>query len=310
MLIAARDKLAPRIVSVVSVVSTTGFIALLASCGGGNPSNAPQAQSQIQVDAGKLPPIQSAVARAVAGVKAGEGETPGPYGQDGSEYVLAFQDEFEGDSLDDSKWTDHIWYERSSPTRDYAVSGGTLKIWPQADVDGRIADRILVTDQKHYQTYGYFEMEAKLPVGAGVWPAFWLLNSDDSDNASPEIDVMEAYSGDTSGYWADGDKHPIRYGASWYENGANFAGRESKEAPFTGDLSTEFHKYGLKWEPNKLSFYFDGKLVSTSNVSMSKRMYMLVDVQYGSASGSPDDTTPMGTSNALEVNYVRSWKFQ
>lgn len=37
---------------------------------------------------------------------------------------------------------------------------------------------------------------------------------------------------------------------------------------------------------------------------------MLVDVQYGSASGSPDDTTPMGTSNALEVNYVRSWKFQ
>ncbi len=232
-----------------------------------------------------------------------------PYGQDASLYRLAFQDEFEGTSLDTGKWTDHIWYDPATSTNDYGVNGGSLKIWPQRNASGQFAERILVTDQKYYQTYGYFEMEAKLPIGAGSWPAFWLLNSDNPP-AEPEIDIMEAYSGDTTGYWADANKHPIRYGATFFQNGANTSGLQKTEAPATGDLSTGFHKYAVKWEPNQLSFYFDGKLVSTSAVSMSKRMYILLDMQYGSASGSADDTTPTGPSNSFEVNYVRTWQFK
>jgi beta-glucanase (GH16 family) len=194
-------------------------------------------------------------------------------------------------------------------TEDYGVSDGSLKIWPQADSNGQLSERILVTDGKYYQTYGYFEMEAKLPIGAGAWPAFWLLNSDDIETAVPEIDIMEAYSGDTTGYWADDQKHPIRYNASWFENGPNFEGDRDNHDPATDDLSADFHKYAVKWEPDTVSYYFDGKLVGTSGVSMSKRMYILLDMQYGSASGSADDTTPTGPSNSFEVNYVRSWNF-
>lgn len=233
----------------------------------------------------------------------------GPYMQDASRYTLAFQDEFDGTSLDTSKWNDHIWYDPPSSTNDYGVSGGSLKIWPQPDASGRFNERILTTDGKYFQTYGYFEMEARLPVGAGVWPAFWLLNSD-SPPGEPEIDVMEAYSGDKTGYWADGNQHPIRYGATYFQNGANQPGLQGTSAPFTGDLSTAFHKYAVQWEPDKVSFYFDGQLIYSANVSMPRRMYILVDLQYGSASGAADSTTPIGPGNAFEINYIRAWSFK
>ena len=229
-----------------------------------------------------------------------------PYKQDASLYTLSFQDEFDGDCLDTGKWNDHIWYDPPSSTKDYGVGNGSLKIWPQADANGRFKERILTTAGKFAQTYGYFEMEARLPIGAGCWPAFWLLNSD-APPGEPEIDIMEAYSGDKTGYWADSNQHPIRYGATYYQNGNGQSGLQGTQAPYTGDLSTAFHKYGLKWEPNKLSFFFDGKLVYTANVTMSRKMYLLLDMQYGSASGSVTSSTPLGSGNSFEVNYVRAW---
>ena len=238
------------------------------------------------------------------------GTAVAPYGQDASLYTLGFQDEFDGTALNSAKWTDHIWYDAPSSTNDYGVSGGSLKIWPQRNAAGQFAERILVTEKKYYQTYGYFEMEAKLSVGAGTWPAFWLLNDDSPDTGSPEIDIMEAYSGDTTGYWADGNKHPTRYGATFFQNGANQAGLSTSVGVPTVDLSAGFHKYAVKWEPNKLTFYFDGVQVATSAVTMSRRMYILLDMQYGSASGAADSTTPTGSSNSFEVNYVRAWTFK
>jgi hypothetical protein len=38
-------------------------------------------------------------------------------------------------------------------------------------------------------------------------------------------------------------------------------------------------------------------------------MYILLDLWFGSASGTPDETTPTGRGNAFEINYVRAWRF-
>ena len=69
----------------------------------------------------------------------------------------------------------------TDPTPNYGVSNGSLKMWPVAGSQYKRDYRHVTTDGKYHQTYGYFEMEAKLPYGRGPWPAFWLLNHDQAD---------------------------------------------------------------------------------------------------------------------------------
>ena len=228
---------------------------------------------------------------------------PQPFGQTGT-FTLTFSDEFTGTTLDTAKWNDKIWYEASNPTKNYAVSNGSLKIWPQRDATGKFFNRTIDTDGKYYQTYGFFEIEAKLPIGKGTWPAFWLFNH--IGTRRPEIDVMEAYAGGgpNSG-WSDANFHPTAYAATIWIDAGRLGGTKTM---VTSDLSAAFHKYSLKWEAGMQTFYFDGKPVFSKAVAMPDPMYLMLDLWYGSASGQPDNTTPTGIANSYEVNYVRAWK--
>lgn len=236
-----------------------------------------------------------------------KGEVKIPFGQKASDYVLTFSEEFDG--FNRSVWNEHIWYETPNPTRNYTVEGGVLKIWPQHDASGKFFNRTLDTDGKFEQKYGYFEMEAKLPRGKGTWPGFWLLAH--PDKRRPEIDIMEAYPGGIEPWgYADtaGVSRPTAYGVTvWVDEGVA-AGKLQFDAG--RDLSTRFHKYAVKWEPHRQTFYFDGKQIHSINADMTDPMYILVDLWFGSSSGDPDETTPQGKTNSFEVNYVRAWQFR
>ena len=238
-----------------------------------------------------------------------QADEPSPYGQDAAAYVLTFRDEFEGAVLDPKTWNTEIWYRTPNPTQNFAVADGSLKIWPQRDANGNFFNRTIDTDGKYYQTYGYFEIEAKLPRGKGTWPAFWLLNHDEPDPMRPEIDIMEAYAGGGADKgWSDDQLHPTTYAATVWPTGAPEGIAGSLMVQDLGDLSASFHKYAVKWEPGRQTFYFDGKPVYSLDVAMGRRMYLLLDLWFGSASGEPDATTPTGPSNAYEVRYVRAWR--
>jgi beta-glucanase (GH16 family) len=231
-----------------------------------------------------------------------------PFGQDADHYVLTFSEEF--NSFNRALWNDHIWYERSNPTKNYSIGNGMLKIWPQRDDSGAFFNRTLDTDGKYSQRYGFFEMEAKLPRGRGVWPAFWLLAHPD-EKRRPEIDIMEAYpAGEGWGYMDKAGMHrPNVYGTTvWVGDGTP---SQPNMHQAKTDLSMSFHKYAVKWEPGKHTFYFDGKPIHVvEGVHMDEPMYILLDLWFGSASGNPDDTTPVGPKNAFEVKYVRAWQFR
>ncbi|HZW23695.1 glycoside hydrolase family 16 protein [Noviherbaspirillum sp.] len=231
-----------------------------------------------------------------------------PFGQDAAQYKLSFSEEF--DRFDSSLWNDAMWYETSNATKNYAVEDGKLKIWPQRDASGNFFNRTLDTDGKYYQTYGYFEIEAKLPVGKGTWPAFWLFNH--IGDRRPEMDVMEAYAGGAApwGVNKNGVAHPTAYAPTVWKGDREGQLVGTRQYDTGVDLSEGFHKYAVKWEPNKQTYYFDGKEVLVLNTTFSDPMYLMLDLWFGSASGTPDDSTPQGKQNSFEVNYVRAWQFK
>lgn len=231
----------------------------------------------------------------------------GPAGQNPGDYLLTFSEDFEGGSLNKLFWNDSIWYESPNPAQNYKISEGRLKIWPQRDASNMFFNRTIDTDGKFYMTYGFIEMEAKLPYGKGTWPAFWLFNHIGDDR--PEIDIMEAYAGGgpDSG-WSTADMKPTAFAATIWPNGHEAPSAGHKTLQLLGDLSAGFHKYGLLWEPNKMTFYFDGQAFYSTSVTMNRQMYIILDLWFGSASGTPDQSTPTGELNSFEINYVKVWK--
>jgi beta-glucanase (GH16 family) len=291
---------------VVLAASCLCAAVLTSACGGGGGDSSAQASATNAT----TPPSANAETGAQL-QQPPQQQAASPYGQNGADYELTFADEFDGE-LNTQVWNDHIWYEASNATKNYAVDNGALKIWPQRDASGNFFNRTIDTDGKYYQTYGYFEIEAKLPRGKGTWPAFWLFNH--IGERRPEMDVMEAYAGGEGwGYTdADGVSRPTVYGVTVWQGASSDNNQQLGFRMFDAqtDLSAGFHKYAVKWEPNRQTYYFDGQEVLVANASMGDPMYLMLDLWFGSASGTPDHTTPLGPGNAFEINYVRAWQFK
>jgi beta-glucanase (GH16 family) len=275
----------------------------LAACGGGGSVPAPEASSGAGISS------QSQASSGASAASATDSNVL-PYGiQDASNFKLTFSDEF-SNGFNTQVWNDRIWYEEGNATKNYTVEDGKLKIWPQRDASGKFFNRTIDTDGKYYQTYGFFEIEAKLPKGKGTWPAFWLFNH--VGDRRPEMDVMEAYAGGEG--WgvtdAAGVSRPTVYAATVWKGDYDGQQVGMKMLSPGVDLSEGFHRYAVKWEPNKQTYYFDGKEILVLNTTFSDPMYMMLDLWFGSASGNPDDSTPQGKSNSYEVNYIRAWQFK
>jgi beta-glucanase (GH16 family) len=156
---------------------------------------------------------------------------------------------------------------------------------------------LITTEPTFTQTYGYFEMRAKLPQGKGLWPAFWLLPADKT--WPPEIDVLEAFGGTNSR--GEG-------GANSYHWGAISSGPDSGAwATVPGvNLYNEFHTFAVDWQSDYITYYLDGQQMGrvATPGDMHKPMYMLANVAVG---GGWAEAPAPGTTGTMQVDYIRAW---
>jgi beta-glucanase (GH16 family) len=156
------------------------------------------------------------------------------------------------------------------------------------------------------QAYGRFEARAKLPLGKGIWPAFWMLG-DDYDTAKwpacGEIDIMENI-GEPS------ITHSTLHGPG-YSASTGIPARLT--LPAGQAVNTAFHLYAVEWEPNDIRFYVDNLLIAErtpANLPQGKKwvfdhpFFILFNVAVGGGwPGNPDATTTF--PQRMLVDYLR-----
>lgn len=159
---------------------------------------------------------------------------------------------------------------------------------------------ILTTQSSFAQKFGYFEIRARIPVGRGVWPAFWMLA--DNGGWPPEIDIMEGRGqrpGDLvmTTHWRSSPAGPVQ------SCGFDF---------MVPDASTAFHDYGVLWLQDRLIYFIDRKPVSDIRVpdTFEDPMYMIVNLAMGSKNfegvGFVDAESPVTV--AFEIDRISAWQ--
>lgn len=163
----------------------------------------------------------------------------------------------------------------------------------------------LITKGLFEQKYGRFEARIRLPMGTGLWPAFWLLGNDCDENIWPacgEIDIMENVGSE-----------PSKILGSVHGPGYSAAQSEGKAFYLEGDrFDNDFHIFGIEWGPDYINYYVDDKLynritpddVAGEWVYNDRPFYMLLNMAVGgNLPGSPNDATEF--PRTMAVDYVR-----
>jgi len=155
---------------------------------------------------------------------------------------------------------------------------------------------MLNTSKSFSFTYGYVEMRARLPRGAGLWPALWLLPV--HGGWPPEIDVMEEIGSRTDRYY--GSVHSLRDGT-----------RSETVIPIdTVDLARNYNTFGMKWDTQSIDWFLNGLKVATAPTpsDLSSPMYLLLNLAIGGNwAGPPDENTSFPAH--FDIDYIKVYSF-
>lgn len=200
------------------------------------------------------------------------------------EWKLVWSDEFDGTSIDTSKWNfeKNCWGGGNNEQQCYTdrpvnsfVADGVLTILAQReDFTGSdspegenpttktlpYTSARLRTKNIQEWTFGRFEIRAKLPFGQGTWPAIWMLPTNSPYGtwaSSGEIDIMEAVNLKvvTNGGEPEAAVHgTLHFGRNWPGNvnsGADY------KLPNNASPADDFHEYAVEWEEGEIRWYVD-----------------------------------------------------
>ncbi len=238
-------------------------------------------------------------------------------------WSLVWADEFDGTTLDESRWSFQLgdgcpdlcgWgnaelqvYQREN----VSVGDGVLTITASKEVDGTFTSGRVRSKGRGDWTYGRFEIRATLPTGQGLWPAIWLLASEDVYGAwaaSGEIDIMESI----------GSEPGEVFGSLHY--GGTFPANTSSGKPFElvhGTFADDFFMFAVEWEEGQIRWYVNNVLYQTQTdwrsmggeypAPFDQAFHLILNLAVGgNLPGAPDETTVF--PQEMVVDYVRVYQ--
>lgn len=205
-------------------------------------------------------------------------------------WTLVWSDEFDGDRLDETKWTyaadcggggndERQCYVFSLET--VSVGGGVLKLTaikrktrglanPWAGPTGPMktgdyASGKILTQGKASWRYGRIEARARVPEGQGVWPAIWMMPELSTYGGWPksgEIDILETVNlgapCPADGETCAGGRENRIFGTIHFAGDASGTHRQHSTATPMPASADGFHVYAVEWTPEAITWFVDG----------------------------------------------------
>lgn len=230
---------------------------------------------------------------------------------------LIWEENFDGASLNKADWNLELgngcpnncgWGNNERQvytTNNHQIKDGKLIITAKKEGDKYTSTR-MTTQNKHQFQYGTIEARAKLPIGQGIWPAFWMLGANISEVGWPqcgEIDILE-YVG----------KEPETVYTTIHTTDTHGENASSQKTPFK-NIEEGFHTYKVNWTAEKIEFLVDNKLVYTyaplekteSNWPFNKPQFILLNMAVGGNFGGPEVDDSIFPQEYI-VDYIKVYQ--
>ena len=244
-------------------------------------------------------------------------------------YNLLWADEFDGTELNtdiwtrevrEVGWTNHELQSYEDSTDNVFVKDGNLvlKAIKTVDENGNTTytSGKVNSQNKADFTYGKVVIRGKVPEGQGLWPAGWMMPTDEGKYGQwpkcGEIDIMEVLGNDVNTAYTTihyGEPHAQQQELLKIENGPSFA--------------DDFHEYSVEWEPGEIRFYIDNTQTLVCNdwytavqgeeekpypAPFDQSFFVQLNLAVGGDwPGDPDETTDFDNAEYL-IDYVRVYQ--
>uniref|UniRef100_A0A832MNX6 Glycoside hydrolase family 16 protein n=1 Tax=Eiseniibacteriota bacterium TaxID=2212470 RepID=A0A832MNX6_UNCEI len=235
--------------------------------------------------------------------------------------TIVWQDEFDGPAgqrPDSTKWgydlggsgwgNAQLEYDTDRPDNVALDGQGHLVITARReDYLGRAYTSARINTLGRFaRTHGRFEARVRLPVGQGIWPAFWLLGGDFATVGWPEcgeIDIMEYR----------GQEPRVVHGSV---HGPGYSGGSAITRRFdlpVGTFDGDFHVFAVDWAPERITWLVDGiayHTVTPANLPAGARwvferpFFIILNVAVGGNFVGPPDASTVFPQR-MTVDYVR-----
>jgi beta-glucanase (GH16 family) len=189
------------------------------------------------------------------------------------------------------------------------VEDGMLKITAikESFMGSAYTSARILTKGKFEQKYGRLEARIKVPLGKGLWPAFWMLGANSDTVIWPqcgEIDIMEYL----------GSKPTTIFGSV---HGPGYSAENAITKNYVlpnNRFDNDFHIFGIEWDENKINYYIDDVLynqITPKDVPgewvFNQPFYFILNMAVGgNFPGSPNSETVF--PQTMIVDYIRVYQ--